>query len=239
LGFYFDQQLSFKEHTRYYSTKVLSTVKAMGMLGDSTQGLLPLQKWLLYQSCVVPIATYGFHLWYFAGAPTKVQVFLLATMQCKAALWILGAFCTSPTGGIEALVGLIPIHLHLKKLVKQFYLRAATLPFQQLVTWTTLLISGTALVRPNGPFTSWCMKILPTFGLLLVNIHPLSSMLFALRVLLHVWTSGELFSAISYQGCYFLSLKGGNHKPLQPSYTKGGSWLPFIGESVTLCARVT
>jgi len=72
LGFYFDQQLSFKEHTRYYSTKVLSTVKAMGMLGDSTQGLLSLQKWLLYQSCIVPIATYGFHLWYFAGTPTKV-----------------------------------------------------------------------------------------------------------------------------------------------------------------------
>jgi len=101
----------------------------MGMLGNSTQGLLSLQKWLLYQSCVVLIATYSFHLWYFAGAPTKVQVFLLATMQCKAALCILGAFCTSPTGGIEALVGLIPIHLHLKKLVKQFYLRAATLPF--------------------------------------------------------------------------------------------------------------
>ena len=54
-------------------------------------------------------------------------------MQCKAALWILGVFCTSPTGGIEALVGLIPIHLHLKKLVKQFYLRAATLPFQHIL----------------------------------------------------------------------------------------------------------
>ena len=103
------------------------------MLGNSTQGLLSLQKWLLYQSCVVLIATYSFHLWYFAGAPTKVQVFLLATMQCKAALCILGAFCTSPTGGIEALVGLIPIHLHLKKLVKQFYLRAATLPFQHIL----------------------------------------------------------------------------------------------------------
>ena len=55
---------------------------------------------------------------------------LLAAMQHKAALWILGAFCTSPTSGIEALAGLIPIHLHLKKLVKQSCLRAATLPFQ-------------------------------------------------------------------------------------------------------------
>jgi len=51
-------------------------------------------------------------------------------MQCKAALWILGAFRTSPTGGIEALAGLIPIHLHLKKLAKCSYLRAAMLPSQ-------------------------------------------------------------------------------------------------------------
>ena len=43
----------------------------------------------------------------------------------------------------------------------------------------------------------------------------------------------------SSQGRHFLSLKGGNRKPLQPSYTKGGSWLPFIAESVTLCARAT
>jgi len=44
LGFYFDQQLSFKEHVRFYSTKALTTVKAMGMLGNSSQSLLPLQK---------------------------------------------------------------------------------------------------------------------------------------------------------------------------------------------------
>ena len=51
-------------------------------------------------------------------------------MQCKAALWILSAFCTFPTGGIKALAGLIPIHLYLKKLVKRSCLRTATLPSQ-------------------------------------------------------------------------------------------------------------
>ena len=45
LGFYFDQCLSFKEHIQYYSTKVLSIVKAMSMLRNSTRGLLPLQFW--------------------------------------------------------------------------------------------------------------------------------------------------------------------------------------------------
>ena len=48
-------------------------------------------------------------------------------MQRKAALWILGAFRTSPTGGIEALADLIPIHLYLKKLAKRSCLRAAML----------------------------------------------------------------------------------------------------------------
>jgi len=62
------------------------------MLRNSTRGLLQLQKHLLYYSCIVPIATYGFRLWFFSGAPTKAQVLLLAAMQCKVTLWILGAF---------------------------------------------------------------------------------------------------------------------------------------------------
>ena len=70
----------------------------------------------------------------------------LVAMQCKAALWILGAFCTSPTGGIEALAGLIPIHLHLKKLVKQSCLRAATFFFfffvHQFITWCLVAVHG-------------------------------------------------------------------------------------------------
>ena len=54
-------------------------------------------------------------------------------MQRNAALWILGAFRTSPTGGIEALAGLIPIHLHLKKLAKRSCFRATTLPSQHVL----------------------------------------------------------------------------------------------------------
>ena len=80
LGFYFDRRLSFKEHVQYYSTKTLLMVKVMRMLGNSSRGFLPLQKHLLYCSCVVPITTYGFKLWFFAGAPIKAQMLLLAAM---------------------------------------------------------------------------------------------------------------------------------------------------------------
>jgi len=42
LGFYFDWWFSFKKHVQFYSTKALTTVKAIGMLSNSTWGLLPL-----------------------------------------------------------------------------------------------------------------------------------------------------------------------------------------------------
>ncbi|KXN87759.1 hypothetical protein AN958_07853 [Leucoagaricus sp. SymC.cos] len=80
LGFYFDHQLTFHEHVWYYSTKAISTVHAMGMLGNSLRGLSPKQKRLLYRSCVVPIAIYGFCLWCHGLHPHKAYLTSLNKM---------------------------------------------------------------------------------------------------------------------------------------------------------------
>jgi hypothetical protein len=127
LGFFFDRKLTFHEHVRFYSTKAFSSVKAMKMLGSSTRGLEPKEKRLLYRSCVIPIATYGYRLWFFDGARCKGAMKLLGQMQRKAALWITGAFSTSPGPGVEALAGLLPFHLLLERLNSRAILRAGTL----------------------------------------------------------------------------------------------------------------
>ena len=48
----------------------------MKMLGNSSRGLIPTQKCLLYRTCILPIALYGFPLWYYNKAlllyPLKV-----------------------------------------------------------------------------------------------------------------------------------------------------------------------
>ncbi|CAA7261922.1 unnamed protein product [Cyclocybe aegerita] len=111
LGFYFDRGLTFHEHVRYYATKAFTTVQAMCMLGNSTRGLSPKH----------------YRLWYFDGARNKGAMNQLKWMQRKAALWITGAFRTSPTGGLEALAGLIPVHLMLKKLAARAVYHVATL----------------------------------------------------------------------------------------------------------------
>ena len=52
---------------------------------------------------------------------------ILGQMQRKAAIWITGAFRTSPTGGVQAIAGLLPIHLHIQKLSWRASFRTATL----------------------------------------------------------------------------------------------------------------
>jgi hypothetical protein len=81
LGFFFDLKLMFNKYVWFYSTKVLTSVKAMCMLVNSSQGLSPKNKRTLYWLCVIPIA-------YFNSSKFKQAVKTLNKMQQQAALWI-------------------------------------------------------------------------------------------------------------------------------------------------------
>ena len=116
LGFFFDRKLTFRQHLDFYSNKVLSMVKCMKLLGNLSRRISPLQKRQLYRCCILPIALYGFQLWFCNKAPLSYHMKLLNKMQRRAAIWILGTFKTSPSEGIEALAGIIPIRFHLQKL---------------------------------------------------------------------------------------------------------------------------
>ena len=48
-------------------------------------------------------------------------------MQRRVVLWITGAFHTSPTMEVEAITGLVPINLYLKKLYQRFHLQGFSL----------------------------------------------------------------------------------------------------------------
>ena len=54
-------------------------------------------------------------------------------MQRRAAIWILGAFKTSPTEGIEAIAGVIPIKFYLQKFVSRSQLHSLVLPASYLI----------------------------------------------------------------------------------------------------------
>jgi len=83
--------------------------------------------------CILPIALYRFQLWFYNQAPMTYHLKALGKMQRRAAIWILGAFKTSPSYGIEAITGLVPIKLHLQKLGGRSQLQAHKLPPNHLV----------------------------------------------------------------------------------------------------------
>jgi len=105
----------------------------MKILGNLTQGINPIQKCLLYRCCVLPIALYGFQLWFYNKAPLLYSLKILRKMQRRATIWILGAFKTLPTKELEVIMRLILIKLHLHKLGSRSQLCSATLPKNHLI----------------------------------------------------------------------------------------------------------
>ena len=90
---------------------------SMLSLGNSACRLKPKHKQLLYRLCVMLITLYSICLWYYDGVHLKGTMKELTKIQRQAAVWILGAFKSTPTGAVESLAGLIPIHLQIWKLV--------------------------------------------------------------------------------------------------------------------------
>ena len=76
---------------------------------------------------------YGFQLWFYNKAPLSYHFKILNKMQRRAAIWILGAFKTSPLEGIEALVGLIPIKFHLQKIARRSLICSFKLPTNHIL----------------------------------------------------------------------------------------------------------
>jgi hypothetical protein len=128
LGIFFDRNLTFCEHVKHYATKSISTVRSMKILGNSSRGLTPKQKCLLYILCVQPIATYGFRCWYQPGIRGfRTNIKLLSLTHHQGARWITGVFRTTPVGGMLAVAGLMPLHITLKKLFERSLIRNGTL----------------------------------------------------------------------------------------------------------------
>ena len=71
---------------------------------------------------------YSFQLWFYNKTPISYHMKILNKMQRRAAIWILGAFKTSPSDGIEAIAGIIPIRFHLQKIAKRSQIHPFKLP---------------------------------------------------------------------------------------------------------------
>ena len=89
---------------------------------------------------------YRSSLWYYNKVPTHHYLNVLWKMQWRAALWISGIFHTSLTAGVKAILGLVPIHILLKKLYRRFFLRESTLLSNHIIS---SILSSNSSNMPN------------------------------------------------------------------------------------------
>ena len=116
------------------------------MLSSSTRGLSLVHS-ICYIELILPIALYGFQLWYFKGA----------LLYHPSRNWrkYKDQFCRS--WGAKAIAGLIPIHFHLDKFIGQHHLWVVLLSKQHVIN-TLLDIHHSKQAIPHCMVTS-CLTL--------------------------------------------------------------------------------
>ena len=114
LGMHLDNKLNWNEHLKQTLKKATYTLVRCRMLLGRHWGLTPkVMKWL-YTAVIRPIITYGSTVWV-QKASEKIVIEKLNKLQRKACLMITNASSSTPTAGMEAVLSMRPLHIHLKE----------------------------------------------------------------------------------------------------------------------------
>ena len=111
LGMHVDCKLNWNIHLKEVIQKATYTLVRCRMLLGRHWGLTPkVMKWL-YTAVIRPIITYGSAVW-IQKIDEKTLQKKLTKLQRKACLMITNGSCSTPTAGMEAILSMRPLHIH-------------------------------------------------------------------------------------------------------------------------------
>lgn len=113
LGIFFTPKLDWSIHVKIMATRVLSTIKALGVLGNSIRGFWLLDWRRVFISVILLILTYGSQVW-FTDVRQASLIQTLQVAQNEACRKLAGTFHTTPTTALQSLLGIPPIHFRLR-----------------------------------------------------------------------------------------------------------------------------
>lgn len=122
LGITLDSKLTFTNHIDNISKRAAMTMAQCRRMIAKNWGLKPhICKWL-YTSLVRPIMTYSCFTW-INSTNKSTHMKKLGKVQRQGCLATLNAMKTTPTAGMEVILGIRPIDIYLKELAISSYLR--------------------------------------------------------------------------------------------------------------------
>ena len=122
LGVTLDSKLNWKPHITQVTNRAIATFAQCRKMIGKTWGLKPhICKWM-YTSLIRPIISYG-SLVLAKSLENATHIAIFEKLQRQVCLSILNAMRSTPTAGMEAIIGLIPIEIHMKTICIMSFLR--------------------------------------------------------------------------------------------------------------------
>ena len=106
-------KLNWKKHIEKQTKKAQIALSTGRRMIGTRWGLQPKQTEWLYKGTVRPILTYGSTVW-INSLEKNCTNKTLEKIQRTACLMITGAMKSTPTAGMEALLNMTPLHIHIK-----------------------------------------------------------------------------------------------------------------------------
>ena len=114
LGILLDKHLSFNSHIAAITDKATKAFWACRSMYGKTWGLNPLMIFWIYSSLIRPIVLYGASVWWHR-ASTQFAITRLNKLQRLVCLAMCGVMRSCPTAAMEAILGLTPLHIFIKR----------------------------------------------------------------------------------------------------------------------------
>ena len=127
LGVFFTPKLNWMTHVQIMSTRVLSLVKGLGVLGNSIRGFCMVNWRKIFISIILPVLTYGCQVW-FRDISQITLIHTLQVAQNEACCKLAGIFHTTPTTMTHSLLTIPPIRFGLQALLCSHGQQLSTLP---------------------------------------------------------------------------------------------------------------
>jgi len=133
LGIFFDPKLSFNKHVSIMACRASTIAAGLRILSNTVRGLHQQHLRILVKTCIIPVLTYAFQVWY---RPDRRQTSLkskLEVMLSKGSRHTAGAFRTAPLLAIQALAHIPRLQLILDNLRAGASRRISKLPSSSLL----------------------------------------------------------------------------------------------------------
>ena len=126
LGVIIDSKLQWKQHARYCTLKSTRALMACRSVIGKNWGLRPAALLWIYRLIVLPMLSYGCLVWWHR-LEVKSYVKIFSRVQRLACLMSTGAMRSTPTLGMELILGIIPVDIHIHSLAIKDYFRIKTI----------------------------------------------------------------------------------------------------------------